>query len=300
MGMFGKKPATADAASPSSPAANDPRAATAPSPVQEEPASPSPPGPPGIGKPQAKTEKRVPAKQNKVELTVKTEQHPHHEPNHDRKKNMEEVMEDASLGLDDEEMGHASPSSPKHKHVAIPSREVKELQQKLEFEQHEKAELEDSNEELRAKVAVLKRKLLSAVAIKEKDSVKANRVPVSVEDLESEKHKLEENFAVFIKKLEKAEAERDKVQNDFSEAQIQFAQRLSYDTLQSPSAFTPKLQKNIKSLDQEFEATGSPTQASKSPTIAPPAAIHPSEADEKVRKAKTQLEYNAYVKTKAK
>ncbi|KAJ3024665.1 UNVERIFIED_CONTAM: hypothetical protein HDU68_007907, partial [Siphonaria sp. JEL0065] len=177
-------------------------------------------------------------------------------------------------------------------------------------------------------------------------------------DLESEKHKLEENFAVFIKKLEKAEAERDKVQQDFNEAQIQFAQRLSYDTyslesltdvsgsrrsltkrqtsirnpkprksrtdenyeyddvvryfffvekccsndenrLQSPSAFTPKLQKNIKSLDEEFEATGSPAHASKSPTTAPPAGI-PAEADDKVRKAKTQLEYNAYVKTKTK
>ncbi|KAI9341649.1 hypothetical protein BDR26DRAFT_894933 [Obelidium mucronatum] len=289
MGMFGgKKPATADAASPTSPPVNDPRAATAPSPIQEE----APP-PPGLGRP-AKPEKRANGKQVKPDLTVKTAPPQSPQPQHDRKKNMEEIMEDASLELDEEERGHMSPSSPKHKHVHIPSKEVKELQHKLELEQHEKAELEDANEDLRAKVAALKRKLLSAVAIKEKESVKANRVPVSVEanmnlkyqfqkrlltakedyaslldenrklaakikeleshhskrevhvskarlnevllwkkkfkDLEAEKHKMEENFAVFIKKLEKAEAERDKIQNDFSEAQIQFAQRLSYDT----------------------------------------------------------------------
>ncbi|KAJ3082905.1 hypothetical protein HDU99_001242, partial [Rhizoclosmatium hyalinum] len=404
MGMFGKKPATADVASPKSPGEVDPRASTAPSPVHEVPP------PPGLASPQSAVS---PKNSNKRNMKVRID-HPNNENmtaqpvqlSPERKKNLDEVMEDESLGLDDEEMGH-SPSSPK-KHK-IPSKEVKELRHQLELQQQEKLELEESNEDLRSKVAALKRKLLSAVAVQERESSRPGyRVPVSVEanmnlkyqfqkrllaakedyaslldenrklaskikeleshhskrevhvskarlnevlmwkkkykDLESEKHKLEENFAVFIKKLEKAEAERDKIANDFSEAQIQFAQRLSYDTfslesltdlsgsrssltrrktstttrqskpsqksktyennyeyddvvrLQSPSAFTPKLQQNVNALNKQYEDKSIQDKIPGSPTVN--TATSQIQEDEKVRKAKTQLEYNAYVKSK--
>ncbi|KAI8613159.1 hypothetical protein BC830DRAFT_501862 [Chytriomyces sp. MP71] len=221
---------------------------------------------------------------------------------------------------------------------------VKELALKLEMERAEKEELLDDNEQLRGKVAALKRKLLAAIAMKEKESKHANIIPVSVEanmnlkyqfqkrllaakedyaslldenrklamrvkeleshhskrdvhvskarlnevllwkkkykDLELEKHKLEENFAVFVKKLERAEAERDKISATFNEAQIQFSQRLSYDTYSLGSLNDLTNSQSRKSLNRKPSTT---LRASLKPRKISKAAVDDFEYDDVVR-----------------
>ncbi|KAJ3204802.1 hypothetical protein HDU82_005577 [Entophlyctis luteolus] len=322
--------------------------------------------------------------------------------NEERQANDGHFSKDPTLDYD--EIGYAaSPSSTRRvrKSSDASNQVISELRRQLEMELNEKVVLEELNNELRSKVAGLKRKLLASIALREKESGNASKIPVSVEanmnlkyqfqkrllmakedyaslldenrkmaarikelesnhskrevhvskarlnevllwkkkfkELEAEKRKLEENFAVFVKKLEKAEAQRDKLANDFNEAQIQFAQRLSYDDvslenldviggsnrslnrrqshrqsrnfklarkskqlsddfeyddvvrLQSPTAFTPKLQKAVGSYDDnEYD-----NQNLDSPKTEP-------KSDEIVRRARTQLEYNTYVKGKEK
>ncbi|KAJ3253130.1 Protein PTHB1 [Chytriomyces hyalinus] len=427
---WGRKPSTAEPSNAKAADSADARATTAPelkpdpttqTPVQAPPPPPPPPPAPPLPEhtraamhPRDDPRRRAPDRER---VPKKSEAPPR-----EKIRFKEFDDDDGGLHFDEDEMGVAgSPTTAPpaattthrehHRHSAAeddgPS--LKELANQLEIERFEKEELMEDNEDLRAKVAALKRKLLAAIAIKEKESKHANIVPVSIEanmnlryqfqkrllaakeeyaslmdenrklagrikelesshakrdvhvskarlnevlmwkkkykDLESEKHKLEENFAVFVKKLEKVEAERDKIAATFGEAQIQFSQRMTYDDyslgslddlagspsrksitrrssnfkpsvkhrrstniddfdyddvvrLQSPSAFTPKLKNNIP--DDPYDNNQAGARAGQGNASAIQDANLPSidNGPDKFRSAKTQLEYNAYVKGK--
>ncbi|KAJ3222088.1 hypothetical protein HDU81_010144 [Chytriomyces hyalinus] len=425
---WGRKPSTAEPSNAKATDSADARATTAPElkpDSTQTPAQAAPPPPPPPPAPPLPEQTRPGMHPHDIRRRAPDRERVSKKPEPPREKIRFKEWDDDNLHFDEDEMGLAgspttgpSPTAteptPRREHHRLSATEddgpsLKELTQQLAIERFEKEELMEDNEDLKAKVAALKRKLLAAIAIKEKESKHANIVPVSIEanmnlryqfqkrllaakeeyaslmdenrklagrikelesshakrdvhvskarlnevlmwkkkykDLESEKHKLEENFAVFVKKLEKVEAERDKIAATFGEAQIQFSQRMTYDDyslgslddlagspsrksitrrssnfkpsikhrrstniddfdyddvvrLQSPSAFTPKLKNNIP--DDPYDNNQASTRAGQGNSGAIQEANLPSidNGNDKFRNAKTQLEYNAYVKGK--
>ncbi|KAJ3135555.1 hypothetical protein HK100_002651 [Physocladia obscura] len=313
---WGKKPSTANAVSPSSEVGpSETRATTAPSPSS-----------PDLKIPVPEKSKRIDIVQNLEPHADELKKQNHHVAvtvaKKDRTQAIAELMDDTGLALSEDEMEYAaSPASTRRVnhtiHHAPPHPTTTELKRQLEIELNEKATLEETNEELRSKVAALKRKLLSSISLREKENTPVNRVPVSVEanmnlkyqfqkrllmakedyaslldenrklaarikelesnhskrevhvskarlnevlmwkkkykELEAEKHKVEENFAVFVKKLEKAEAQRDKIAREFNIAQIQFAQNLTYDD--SSLENLTEIGGSNRSLNRKFTTT---------------------------------------------
>ncbi|KAJ3096953.1 hypothetical protein HK100_005465 [Physocladia obscura] len=104
----------------------------------------------------------------------------------DRTQATVELIGDTKLALSENEIEYAaSPGRTRRVkqniYQALPQRTATELKRQLEIELSEKAILEETKEELRSKVAVLKRKLLSSITLREKENTNVNRIPVSVE-----------------------------------------------------------------------------------------------------------------------